>query len=1051
MFSMRCDEQNLHYLDDNIRDFWTEKIFQGDREAMRKVDRPTVKGLELTAPGACKADFEDLYGKVQSGKIFGAFDEQDREDLWRRVLSASVDRLIPSLFSFFEDLNYLKNVADCVKRLVPLSPRSTISAALEGAFTDANQRAGQCMIQESESTCVPRPGGLADRVDLGQRQIWMNAMRDHPQMPAVPKRKKLSTKPITGKADEIVLCEFAAFANRLGFESEEIRGLIQRSADDEIARSVLLKACKPDRYKYDKAMFEDYVGQIVSLFSGARPITVEQTSAAVTTDRFDGPPKRCGIPYALDHERDRLSLFLDRLHNTDGEQSDQLSSFFIRRSVYFAFFGKPTRPSPRPSLNSPEEMSPLGTPISADLGEDQVMEEQEEQDRLTREQAERRRLEKEEQERQDRPAREEAERQLAREEAEQQRLEREQLEQQQLKQERLEQERLTRLEQERLEQERLARLEQERLEQERLTRLEQARLEQERLARLEQERLEQERLEQERLARLEQARLEQERLTRLEQERLEQERLEQERLEQERLARLEQERLEQEKLTRLEQERFDQNRYRQERQEQERLAKEKQEELANEEKRKEQERLEEEQKRLAKNIANQWKLKQKKANENQLTQKESNAPLSQNIIPKGISAKRSEKRLTQLDFEKVINSRSSEINDRIVPPSKVVDSSRKDAEGQVGVNRAVQSPQPSPTENATVTSLGESPQHAFDSSEQGEAAKTQTMKTPTTEQERLARDEEEQVAHEKQDKSARAELEKPATEDEQPVTAQNLAKQWKERQSRKLSGEQRQEQVNSKAMRSGVPKGIGAVNRSRRPLTQFALETLRDAEPQEPIQEGQTPQTAAENERQNAAEQEAVRNPTHRTQPGTDSSATKNSNSASASGKVPEHVAIPEEQIQSDQPQNRTLSGDQGSDSSKVDIQFSIFERGDWKSVYLLSLDLSDPSGVSIAKRAALKYMRKRIYMFDTKGHMLTPETYIKDVTEDGTNAVYLMHEKDIDTNLIPDPTSKRRFNFWTNSQAGRDNTDSELAARREFHLKRYHKHAAKHDSKRDP
>lgn len=79
-------------------------------------------------------------------------------------------------------------------------------------------------------------------------------------MPAVPKRKKLLTKPTTGKADEIVLCEFATLACRLGYESEPIHSLIQRSADRKIACSDIPKARKPDSYKYDEAMFEDYVG-----------------------------------------------------------------------------------------------------------------------------------------------------------------------------------------------------------------------------------------------------------------------------------------------------------------------------------------------------------------------------------------------------------------------------------------------------------------------------------------------------------------------------------------------------------------------------------------------------------------------------------------------------------------------------------------------------------------------------------------------------------------------------------------------------------------------
>ena len=88
-------------------------------------------------------------------------------------------------------------------------------------------------------------------------------------MPAMLKRKKLSIKPIARKADEIVLCEFATFAYRLGYKSKPILSLIQRLADKEIARSAFLKARKPNCFKYDKAMFEDYVGQIARLFSEA--------------------------------------------------------------------------------------------------------------------------------------------------------------------------------------------------------------------------------------------------------------------------------------------------------------------------------------------------------------------------------------------------------------------------------------------------------------------------------------------------------------------------------------------------------------------------------------------------------------------------------------------------------------------------------------------------------------------------------------------------------------------------------------------------------------
>jgi hypothetical protein len=134
----------------------------------------------------------------------------------------------------------------------------------------------------------------------------------------------------------------------------------------------------------------------------------------------------------------------------------------------------------------------------------------------------------------------------------------------------------------------------------------------------------------------------------------------------------------------------------------------------------------------------------------------------------------------------------------------------------------------------------------------------------------------------------------------------NIAKQWEERLGQKMPKEKTQDQERPKVVGKGFrrPRGIGAAKRDR-PVTQLALKTLRDAELRELIEEGPSPQTITEDKRQTAADQNIVGNPTHRTQPGTDSSATNNNNSISASGKIPEHVTNSEEQIQAVQPQVR--------------------------------------------------------------------------------------------------------------------------------------------------
>jgi hypothetical protein len=79
----------------------------------------------------------------------------------------------------------------------------------------------------------------------------------------------------------------------------------------------------------------------------------------------------------------------------------------------------------------------------------------------------------------------------------------------------------------------------------------------------------------------------------------------------------------------------------------------------------------------------------------------------------------------------------------------------------------------------------------------------------------------------------------------------------RERLGQKTHKEETQDQRKPKVMGNGLRRGIGAAKRDR-PLTQFALETLRDAESQELTQEGPSPQTTVENERQTTVDQEVV-------------------------------------------------------------------------------------------------------------------------------------------------------------------------------------------------
>ena len=77
--------------------------------------------LKLTALRASTSDVERLRGQVREEKIIGAFNDQQRDHFLTKLLL--VNGLIPSLYTFFRDLQYLQACVDCVKRLISLSPK----------------------------------------------------------------------------------------------------------------------------------------------------------------------------------------------------------------------------------------------------------------------------------------------------------------------------------------------------------------------------------------------------------------------------------------------------------------------------------------------------------------------------------------------------------------------------------------------------------------------------------------------------------------------------------------------------------------------------------------------------------------------------------------------------------------------------------------------------------------------------------------------------------------------------------------------------------------
>ncbi|KAI5465187.1 hypothetical protein BGZ63DRAFT_351107, partial [Mariannaea sp. PMI_226] len=332
VISMRCEEPNIHYLKHIFR-IWSS-ICNDDPQIMQLVDSSTVERLQGKAPGAFMADRDDLLLDLESGRIFGNLSEQQRAGIWYRLCEATRQCLVPSLFTFFEDRKFLSPVAECLRRLTGMNCKATITSRLSDMFQGTHQQ----WVQTSDAEYLVFPGDAATQFDLGCRQLWLAAFREFRDIPTDSEKKERLAK-ARRRADETTLFEMASLAQRLGFASKEINMILGTSPDRQVAERVLLSARKPGKYRYPE--FEYCVQQIAGAFATAQPVPTSQMQHNSEMGQCVEPPARYGIPHNTDHDRDQGRLFLPNILLIPEPGERNVSSFFVRRSVYAAYFGLP--------------------------------------------------------------------------------------------------------------------------------------------------------------------------------------------------------------------------------------------------------------------------------------------------------------------------------------------------------------------------------------------------------------------------------------------------------------------------------------------------------------------------------------------------------------------------------------------------------------------------------------------------------------------------------------------------------------------------------------
>ena len=293
-------QEILHHLD-YIRQFWNELV-GGDVASMQKIDEHSVRVLESKAPGSSSHDAEDIRWQLVAGKIFGAFNDNERSEILARL--SRFQSLIPTLNTFFRDLVFWEALTGSMRYLISLSRHDTLLSGLESSFTEVNQHEDRVILQMDEVNFTTAPGTLDNQISLGYRHLWAFAMRYFMDLPPEPNKKCVSIRP-RARTNKAVLNHFARLSVRLGFETPCISDILKNS--DSL---------------------------------GLQSERVSDTPILVASGPGEKLENRCGIPRLAEFDENRAYLFPRYLDDDSDESGEGITSFFVLKAIYQAFLGR---------------------------------------------------------------------------------------------------------------------------------------------------------------------------------------------------------------------------------------------------------------------------------------------------------------------------------------------------------------------------------------------------------------------------------------------------------------------------------------------------------------------------------------------------------------------------------------------------------------------------------------------------------------------------------------------------------------------------------------
>jgi hypothetical protein len=296
----------------------------GNPEFMQYVDQKTVELLQLMAPGQSEHDLLNLKGPFFSQQLFpGVTDQDQRQVIWQNI--QQVPSLIPSLYTFFQDIKYLKSPERIMRRLFN-STECTIRTIAQQSFQGDDS--SPFLIQESENFFRQENGAKADQIMYSYREMWLYVCR----FSSDPKMEAGLDTQLPQKHDQIQLLGAAKLANKLGFNNRDIDELLGKDIYRDIAVGLLQELNSP--------VTEFNISQLIAIHKEDTTTIIANQAPTLLHKGLNEPiRRRCGRVFERAYTQTREDLFLEKMENSAVGQGS-VSPLFVRIAVYVAFFGR---------------------------------------------------------------------------------------------------------------------------------------------------------------------------------------------------------------------------------------------------------------------------------------------------------------------------------------------------------------------------------------------------------------------------------------------------------------------------------------------------------------------------------------------------------------------------------------------------------------------------------------------------------------------------------------------------------------------------------------